>query len=257
MVRGIAAAAAVLGISVLTVGSSLAATATRRPSPPPQVCIGSNCVTTTPGSGQVKWNPGHYGASGGLAYPNDQFSKFTPEMDDMLKDDWIKGYRIFITWSAPDAGPVSFHGSVGGATKGTLSSTVNDGSYWTAFDNGEYRQVTVSGTSVSWTGALSAGSVTNAHLYTTGMLDQMLDRMKTRYGKPKQLVIAQHQRQLAYSKVHHHQQSIWSEPRQRQLRMVGPARWNQGRGLHRGSVPSRRSCAICGARPGTGRQIRL
>jgi hypothetical protein len=190
MIRGIAAAAVVLGMSVLTVGSALAATTTRRPSPPPQVCIGSNCVTTHPGAGQVKWNPGHYGASGGLAYPNDQFSKFTPEMDDMLKDDWIKGYRIFITWSALDAGPVSFSGSVGGGTSGTLSTAVTNGSYWAAFGNGEHRQVTVDGTSVTWSGAISAGSVTNAHLYTTSMLDQMLARMKTHYGKPKQLVIA-------------------------------------------------------------------
>jgi hypothetical protein len=191
MLRGFAIAGVALGLSCLSAGAALAAT--HVPNPPKQICIGAKCATTStnPAGGKVKWNPGHYGASGGIAYPTDSVSKFTPEMDDMLKDDWIVGYRIFITWAALDKGPVSFTSSVGGTTSGTLSAPVDSGTYWASFGNGEYRQVTVSGTaSVSWSNALAGGNVTSGHLYTTAMLDQMLARMKTKYGKPKQLVIA-------------------------------------------------------------------
>jgi hypothetical protein len=176
-------------LSCLLSGATLAATHT--PNPPKQLCIGGKCATTVVG-GKVKWNPGHYGASAGIAQPGSGFSKFTPEMDDMLKDDWIYGYRLFITWPAIDTGPVTFNSSVGGATKGTFSAAMSAGTYWVYFADGEYRDVTVSsdGTSASWSPALAAGSVTGAHLYTTALLDQILNRLKTQYRTPKQLVIA-------------------------------------------------------------------
>jgi hypothetical protein len=111
-------------------------------------------------------------------------------MDDILKDDWMHGYRLFITWSAIDVGPVTFTSSVGGATKGTLSKPVNAGIYWVAFGNGEYREVTLSDTtSASWSGALSSGNVTSAHVYFTQHLDQILDHLR-KYRTQKQLVIA-------------------------------------------------------------------
>jgi hypothetical protein len=184
-------AGVVFALSCLSVGTATAAT--RAPNPPKQICIGSNCVTTTtsPAGAKIKWHPGHYGASGGIAYPDSALSKFQPEMDDMMKDDWIVGYRLFVTWAALDAGPVTFTASVGNATKGTLTKPVDSRTYWASFDNGEYRQVTVSDTTaVTWTNPLPAGSVTTGHLYTTDLLDQVLARMKTHYAKPKQLVIA-------------------------------------------------------------------
>jgi hypothetical protein len=143
----------------------------------------------SPTGKRVKWNPGHYGASGGIARPGDALSKFTPEMDQMCKDDWIVGYRLLITWSALDAGPFTFTSSVGGSTSGTLTAAPGDATYWVAFSTGEYRSVTVTGTGASWSGALSAGSVTTAQLYTTALLDAVLDRLKTHYARPKQLVI--------------------------------------------------------------------
>jgi hypothetical protein len=111
-------------------------------------------------------------------------------MDDMLKDDWIHGYRLLITWSALDAGPVTFTGSVGNATNGTLTKPVNAGTYWASFGDGEYRQVTLTDTkTVTWSNALAAGNVTTGHLYTTDLLDQILNRLKTKYKTAKQLVI--------------------------------------------------------------------
>ncbi len=56
-----------------------------------------------------------------------------------------------------------FTGSVGGATSGTLtSSTVPNGVYNATFSDGEIRSVTVTGTAATWTGALAAGSITQA-----------------------------------------------------------------------------------------------
>jgi hypothetical protein len=55
-----------------------------------------------------KWNPGHYGASGGTADASDNTSttngvltpgsRFYPEIDDMLADSWIVGYAQFCHW---------------------------------------------------------------------------------------------------------------------------------------------------------------
>lgn len=64
---------------------------------------------------------------------------------------------------------ITFTASVGGATSGTLNSASNsataDGTYKALFSNGNYRAtVTISGASVTWSGALSAGTVTTAHL---------------------------------------------------------------------------------------------
>lgn len=140
----------------------------------------------------VKWNPGHYGASGGICGGGDQFSKFQPEIADMCKDAWIKGYRLFITWGHLDMGPCTFTGSVGGASSGTLTATVQDGNavYWCKFSNGQFRSVTVTGTAASWTGALSAGSVTTGHLYYFVTVDAILNYLKTNFSTPKQLVLA-------------------------------------------------------------------
>ncbi len=189
MMRRLVAVAVTLGLSFVCAGEGV--TATKRPSPPSQICIGSNCATTPTPGGKIKWNPGHYGASSGLAYFDSPLSKYTYEMDTMLKDDWVVGYRLFITWAALDAGPITFTASVGGQTKGTLAAPVNAGTYWAYFGDGEYRSVTLTDTTTAtWSNPIAAGNVTSGHLYNTALLDQMLDRLKTHYNKPKQLVIA-------------------------------------------------------------------
>jgi hypothetical protein len=186
----------VLGLACLGVGLSVAvetatAAAVTRPNPPKQICIGSNCATTSAASGKIKWNPGNYGASGGYIHPRDPLSRYTGEMDDMLKDDWIRGYRAMVTWAALDIGPVTFTQSVGKATNATLTKPVDAGSYWALFANGEYRQITLSDTTTAaWSSPLSSGNVTTAHLYDTQLLDQILNRLKTHYKTQKQFVIA-------------------------------------------------------------------
>lgn len=58
---------------------------------------------------------------------------------------------------------VTFTVSVGGATSGTLTSAIANATYLFIFSNGDSRQATVTGgTSVIWTGALTAGTVTTA-----------------------------------------------------------------------------------------------
>ena len=172
-------------------GATVQAAAQRTPDPPKQLCIGSKCVATPAAvtGGKVKWHPGHYGASAGIALAGDSISKFLPEMNEMLKDDWIVGYRLFISWAALDHGPVTFTSSVGGATSGKLTAATGDGNYWTAFSDGEYRTVTVKGTAASWSGALQSGAGPSAHLYTTDMVDSVLSRLKSAYNKPKYLVL--------------------------------------------------------------------
>jgi hypothetical protein len=148
-------------------------------------------VNTPAAGAKIKWHPGHYGASSGIAYRDTSLARFSGEMDDILKDDWMNGYRLFITWSALDVGPVTFTASVGSAAGGTLSKPVNAGTYWAAFANGEYRQITLSDTtSASWSGPIASGNVTSAHLYSTQLLDQMLDRLRTHYRSQKYLAIS-------------------------------------------------------------------
>ncbi|HKT75072.1 MAG TPA: hypothetical protein VJQ47_19470 [Steroidobacteraceae bacterium] len=186
---GIRIAGIVCGLALLA-GAEAGTAATKKPNAPATICVNNKCASGPAAtSGKVKWNPGHYGASAGIAYPADTLSKFRPEMDDMLKDDWIVGYRLFMTWAALDAGPITFTGSVAGATSGTVTAAPGDDTYWVAFPDGEYRSVKVTGTAASWSGALNAGADNTAHLYRTSLLDQVLSRLKTNYNKPKQLVI--------------------------------------------------------------------
>jgi hypothetical protein len=152
--------------------------------------------TTPVSGGAIKWNPGHYGASGGNLDPGNTLSKFQPEMDDMLKDDHIVGYRLFVHWAAVDAGPCAFTASAGGATSATLvkvpsnnkGSTVS-GAAFMAFSDGSYRNVTITGNAVTWSGALPAGSITTGHVYMTAVLDSIFDHCRTAYAKPKHYVI--------------------------------------------------------------------
>ena len=73
------------------------------------------------------------------------------------------------------AGGVTFNSSVGGATSGTLSGAITNGSYTFVFSNAEVRTVTVTGgTSASWSSALSAGTVLTASTYQSTLNPQCL-----------------------------------------------------------------------------------
>ena len=116
-------------------------------------------------------------------------------MAGMNNNDWCIGYRLLVTWGALDIGPVTFTGSVGGATSGTLTAVPQfnkasfSGTGFMVFSDGETRSVTISGTGVSWTGALNASSITTARLYNFSNLDAVLNQCKTAYNKPKHLVV--------------------------------------------------------------------
>jgi len=62
---------------------------------------------------------------------------------------------------------ITFTGSVAGATSGTLTGAVTNGTYTATFSDGEVRQVTITGgTACAWSGALStlSGSITTAQI---------------------------------------------------------------------------------------------
>jgi hypothetical protein len=144
-------------------------------------------------SGGVKWNPGHYGASGGVAGRADLFSKFQPEIDDMLKDSWVKGYRLFYSWAGLEEGTLQLAAAVSiGAKSATLKVAPRNGDrvYTFRFDSGEYRDVTVSGTSVTWTTALTKAAGLAIDAYKFDLVDQILAYCATHFATPKQLVIA-------------------------------------------------------------------
>jgi hypothetical protein len=62
---------------------------------------------------------------------------------------------------------IVFTGNVGGATNGNISSTPTPqkGAWTAVFQDGESRAVTVSGTSITWSEPLNAGSILSAYVY--------------------------------------------------------------------------------------------
>lgn len=83
---------------------------TKRPNPPPQLCIGSNCAATPTGSGSIKWNPGHYMAANTVLFKGSTISRIQGEMDGLNGWDKVLGFRVFITWGAlePEEGVYDF-----------------------------------------------------------------------------------------------------------------------------------------------------
>lgn len=150
----------------------------------------------------IKFVPGHWGQTAGLCTPfnsnktnggTSHASDFFGEMDDMLQDPWIQGYDAHFTWAALDYGYGTFSGSVGGATSGTLTGALGNkafnGGYIAAFGDSAaatpavtYRRVQVTGTSVTWSGALPSATITTAHFYYVDVIDAMIQRCKTNYS---------------------------------------------------------------------------
>jgi hypothetical protein len=111
MSRRLARSGAFLAASCSALLACMSATAdTKRPNPPAQVCIGTNCVSTPTGAGSIKWNPGHYMAANTVIFAGNTISRIQGEMDDLKNWDKILGYRVFITWGAlePQMGQYDF-----------------------------------------------------------------------------------------------------------------------------------------------------
>src|ERR1700678_3434657 len=49
---------------------------------------------------QIKWNPGHYMASGAVMSAGRTLSYVRPEMDDLNHQNHVLGYRAWFTWGA-------------------------------------------------------------------------------------------------------------------------------------------------------------
>jgi hypothetical protein len=131
-----------VGTALLALSTALAATlaaplamaATQSaPSPPGQLCVNNQCVTTpiptpppTTGSGQIKWNPGHYMASYGIVRGGGGSSGFVNgEMDDLNNLDFMLGYRMLITWSAIETSKGNYDFSVIDAALARLKTQYN------------------------------------------------------------------------------------------------------------------------------------
>lgn len=77
-----------------------------KPNPPSQICVNNKCAATPPsiapvpatGPHTIKWNPGHYMASGSVLYGGRTVALLQPEMDDINNQDAIVGYRVWVTW---------------------------------------------------------------------------------------------------------------------------------------------------------------
>ena len=57
-------------------------------------------MTSVPGKGSIKWNPGHYMASDTVIYAGRTIAHVQSEMDDLNNQDGIVGYRAYVLWGA-------------------------------------------------------------------------------------------------------------------------------------------------------------
>src|SRR5882672_10905252 len=104
--------ASILGVTLsLSVGTALAAT--KRPQPPPQICIGSNCVTTpdpTSNTGTLKFHPGFYGYfdyAGGDTLGrlgNGSDGKDLQLINTLKPNDNLAGIALVLMWTTLDRG---------------------------------------------------------------------------------------------------------------------------------------------------------
>ena len=203
--RAVARATLVTITASLTAMAALAQTAT--PSPPPQVCVNGQCVSTpTPvastSSGKIKWNPGHYMASFNVIKPGDSVSSLTSEMNDLNNQDAMIGYRMFITWAAIEPSQGKYDFSVIDAALAKLKTAYNKPKHlvvemWLygqhAHGNGDatifpayiqsdpqYGASPVSG-SYGWWGQNSGGASTGMYapaLWTAPVMDRFIAAMQ-------------------------------------------------------------------------------
>jgi hypothetical protein len=102
----------ILGVTLTAVGA-VAAADTKRPQPPAQICIGSNCATTpdpTPSTGTLKFHPGFYtyfnyaggNTLGRLGTGHDGRDLST--INSFKPNDNLAGIAIAVMWTTIDTG---------------------------------------------------------------------------------------------------------------------------------------------------------
>ncbi len=99
---GVASSMAMIALCASLMLVGLCEGQTTQPAPPPQVCANGVCVgsASPSGGGSIKWNPGHYMASGTVLYAGRTMSNIQSEMDNLNNQDAMLGYRIWVTWGA-------------------------------------------------------------------------------------------------------------------------------------------------------------
>jgi hypothetical protein len=134
MNRNSRAIGATLGMLVFfAVEAHAQLTAGVAPNPPPQICVNGQCTTSptspppapTGGGGHIKWNPGHYMASGGVVRGGASSSFMQWELPNLNNQDAIIGYRMMITWGALEPTPGNYDFSVIDATLAQLKTAYN------------------------------------------------------------------------------------------------------------------------------------
>jgi hypothetical protein len=129
--RRMSAIAALCAIACCAAVSQTQAAAAVKPDPPSQICVNQQCVATqSPAvgavtSGAIKWNPGHYMASGTVLYAGGTISKVQAEMDDLNNQDAMLGYRIWVTWGALEPTQGNYDFSVIDAILARLKTSYN------------------------------------------------------------------------------------------------------------------------------------
>lgn len=167
-------------------------------------------IIATASHTNIVWNPGNYGAPNFTAtagpdrnnVAQDNSARFFADMDDILKDDWMNGYRVAYKVHGLDAGIASCASSAAGLTTIGLTGIIlgqghpTSGSYVCAFVSSTtsatplaIRRCTLQGTTLSWAGALPAGSMLAVHFYNFNLSDAILNRLANNYSRPRQLVL--------------------------------------------------------------------
>jgi hypothetical protein len=101
----------ILGVT-LSAATALAAAAAKRPQPPPQICIGSNCASTPDptSAGNLKFHPGIYaffdyaGGVGLSRLGNGQDGKDLQVINSLKPNDNLAGIAIVVMWTTLDRG---------------------------------------------------------------------------------------------------------------------------------------------------------
>ena len=101
----------ILGVTLSGVGA-VATADTKRPQPPPQICIGSNCATTPDptSTGTLKFHPGFYGYfnyAGGNTMGrlgNGHDGKDLAVINSLKPNDNLAGIAIAVMWITIDTG---------------------------------------------------------------------------------------------------------------------------------------------------------
>lgn len=114
--------AAVLCAVTCFYGNARSQTPTAKPPAPSQICVNAQCSKTAPpaatvpvAKGSIKWNPGHYMASGTVMYTGRGVSYVQTEMQNLNNQDAVIGYRPWLTWGSMEP------------SKGNYDFTVLDG----------------------------------------------------------------------------------------------------------------------------------